>query len=271
MIKLEDDDEAFEASTKSCSSSDISNKRRNGDTTDDGTPKEQQGGSWHWLLPEDGIESQYRHLDFIPDGSEDCINWETDSPYFFVPSNEEREINEDHNHHETTLSHIDTEDFHQIPDANNTIDTATTIGNRTIKDDQSPAATAASKDKSSSTSTATSNDRERTSIPGKSSPATIDTTATKATTNWRVVYQRLLTYKKKYGTTRVPKRFKADPQLGIWVQTQRHSCKKKDRIDLLNDIGFIWNANGMHLYSQSYPLSSKSADPALDVVLSSEN
>ena len=56
------------------------------------------------------------------------------------------------------------------------------------------------------------------------------------------MYQRLLTYKKKHGTTCVPKNYKADPQLGNWVNKQRTCCKDNDRIDLLNNIGFIWNA-----------------------------
>jgi len=167
MIKLEDDIdddesfEAFEASTKSSGSVSVSNKCRKGDTTDT-TPKQEQGGSWRWMLPEDGIETQYRHLDFIPDGSEDYnySNWEN-SPSFFVPSNEE--TNEDNNNHE--LSDIVTEDYnHLTNDVNNTIDTITTIGNRTVNDDENLAAsTDASKDKSSST--ATRNDRERNSIP----------------------------------------------------------------------------------------------------------
>jgi hypothetical protein len=44
---------------------------------------------------------------------------------------------------------------------------------------------------------------------------------------WAVMYQRLLMYKKKHGTTRVPKKYKADPKLGSWVSTQRHICKMK--------------------------------------------
>jgi len=59
--------------------------------------------------------------------------------------------------------------------------------------------------------------------------------------HWGVMYQRLLTYKENHGNTRVPRHYKADLQFAHWVYTQRHSCKKKDRIDLLNDIGFVWN------------------------------
>jgi len=59
--------------------------------------------------------------------------------------------------------------------------------------------------------------------------------------NWGVMYQSLLTYKKKHGTNRVPQIYKADPPLERWVDKQRASCKEKDRIDLLNDDGLEWN------------------------------
>eukprot|EP00536_Pseudo-nitzschia_multiseries_P004501 jgi/Psemu1/188280/e_gw1.75.69.1 len=55
------------------------------------------------------------------------------------------------------------------------------------------------------------------------------------------MYQRLVAHKKKHNTTIVPKRCKEDPQLGLWVDIQRQICKKKDRIDRLNKIGFVWN------------------------------
>jgi len=58
--------------------------------------------------------------------------------------------------------------------------------------------------------------------------------------DWGVMYHSLLSYKKKHGTICIPEIFKADPQLGQWVYTQRRQCKDKDRIDLLNDIGFVW-------------------------------
>eukprot|EP00536_Pseudo-nitzschia_multiseries_P009738 jgi/Psemu1/258380/estExt_Genewise1Plus.C_2810032 len=58
---------------------------------------------------------------------------------------------------------------------------------------------------------------------------------------WHVMYQRFVEYKKKHNTTRVPYRYKGDPKLGNWVRKQRSSCHRKDRLKLLNDIGFIWN------------------------------
>jgi hypothetical protein len=58
---------------------------------------------------------------------------------------------------------------------------------------------------------------------------------------WMEMYQRLVAYKKKHNNTRVPCRYGEDSQLGFWVTQQRRFCKDKDRIELLNDIGFEWN------------------------------
>lgn len=59
---------------------------------------------------------------------------------------------------------------------------------------------------------------------------------------WIDSYHRLVAYKEKYGTTVVQKRDHKDPWLGRWVSRQRHRCKKEDRIQLLNAIGFVWDA-----------------------------
>jgi hypothetical protein len=58
--------------------------------------------------------------------------------------------------------------------------------------------------------------------------------------SWMKMYQRLEAYKTKYKNTRVPRSYKADPQLAEWVLRERYSCKKKNRVDLLNEIGFEW-------------------------------
>ena len=58
---------------------------------------------------------------------------------------------------------------------------------------------------------------------------------------WERMFQRLKDFQDRHGTTRVPQRWKEDPRLGIWVQNQRRHCKKKERVDLLNGIGFEWN------------------------------
>ena len=61
------------------------------------------------------------------------------------------------------------------------------------------------------------------------------------------MYGRLVAYKNKYNTTCVPKKWKEDPQLTTWVNTQRHRCKDKNRTDLLNNIGFEWIPNVLNL------------------------
>jgi len=65
--------------------------------------------------------------------------------------------------------------------------------------------------------------------------------------NWTEMYQRLLAYHKKYKNTRVPRNFEADPQLAKWVKSQHQFCIQKDRVDLLNDIGFVWNGRDKRL------------------------
>jgi len=62
---------------------------------------------------------------------------------------------------------------------------------------------------------------------------------------WMEMYRRLVRYNEKYGTTCVPTKWKKDPKLANWVVTQRMNCKEQYRIDLLNRIGFIWDATGI--------------------------
>jgi len=76
---------------------------------------------------------------------------------------------------------------------------------------------------------------------------------------WNNMFGALEGYKSKYGDTKVPKRYKDDKQLGIWVDTQRSQYKKlqqkiangetnaksnrltEDRIQRLNEVGFVWS------------------------------
>lgn len=60
--------------------------------------------------------------------------------------------------------------------------------------------------------------------------------------SWETMYERLVKYKKNHKTTKVPFRYTEDTTLGIWVANQRRQCKKKDRVDLLDAIGFAWAA-----------------------------
>ncbi|OEU10856.1 hypothetical protein FRACYDRAFT_162685, partial [Fragilariopsis cylindrus CCMP1102] len=61
---------------------------------------------------------------------------------------------------------------------------------------------------------------------------------------WNAMFQRLLAYKKQHKSTNVPRTFEADPQLALWVGTQRRYHKNKelsvDRTSLLDSIDFVW-------------------------------
>lgn len=52
------------------------------------------------------------------------------------------------------------------------------------------------------------------------------------------MYNRLVEFKKKHGTTDVRKSHD-DTQLYVWVQNQRQYCKDKERLELLGAIGFV--------------------------------
>jgi hypothetical protein len=62
---------------------------------------------------------------------------------------------------------------------------------------------------------------------------------------WMEMYHKFVAYKRKYKSTLVPWRNKADPQLGYWVVTQRQTYNKNslsiERINRLESIGFVWD------------------------------
>jgi len=70
---------------------------------------------------------------------------------------------------------------------------------------------------------------------------------------WRIQYSRLIEYKAEYGNCVVPRGFLLNPRLASWVAEQRKQYKlfneDKDtsmtqhRVDLLNEIDFVWNAH----------------------------
>ena len=72
--------------------------------------------------------------------------------------------------------------------------------------------------------------------------------------DWDDMYDRLVDYKLKFGTARVPFTYEDDLQLGYWVSRQRSHCKEKYRVDRLNQIGFEWlsliEADWMAMYSR---------------------
>jgi len=63
---------------------------------------------------------------------------------------------------------------------------------------------------------------------------------------WEDMVVRLQKYKEKNGDCMVPWNFKGDPKLGSWVSKQRHyksnGSLSHDRIKILEDLGFIWDA-----------------------------
>jgi hypothetical protein len=64
---------------------------------------------------------------------------------------------------------------------------------------------------------------------------------------WEEMCMELKEYKKQNGDTLVSCRYEVNPQLGSWVSKQRTKYKSKqlsdERIQRLNKIGFVWEAN----------------------------
>ena len=61
---------------------------------------------------------------------------------------------------------------------------------------------------------------------------------------WWKRFAELEEYKQEHGDCNVPYKYKANPQLGNWVFTQRQSYKKNvlssERVEALESIGFEW-------------------------------
>ena len=61
---------------------------------------------------------------------------------------------------------------------------------------------------------------------------------------WMEQYSELKNFLKENGHTRVPRFYKADPSLGMWVSNQRRKkkdgCLSNERQQMLNDLGFEW-------------------------------
>ena len=62
--------------------------------------------------------------------------------------------------------------------------------------------------------------------------------------NWNEMFRRLVSYKKQHNSMVVPYVYIADPKLGRWVNTQRYKKNpiSEHRVNLLDSIGFVWNA-----------------------------
>jgi len=245
MIMLEDDDEAHEARWNSRSgnywkpfptprttdSNIIACLRgRKGDTVSAKPP----GGSFYWQLQDDDTpshrETQYRHLDCVPGGTNFYNNGDISCPSFSAPSN-----NETSNDHEggvnqdcdsANINEDDKLDYsiRHIPDDTNVVEEH---GYNNSGDYHSLLAPSKKYLTRWEEQCQLLSESKRKCVLKKH--------------EWEVMYQRLLAYKSKHGTTRVPSRYEADPPLGQWVGTQRQTCVENDRMDLLNDIGFEWN------------------------------
>jgi hypothetical protein len=62
---------------------------------------------------------------------------------------------------------------------------------------------------------------------------------------WETMFAELKRYKERFGDCEVPDKWNENPQLGIWVGTQRTRQKKGtlsiDRKSRLDEIGFVWD------------------------------
>jgi hypothetical protein len=95
-------------------------------------------------------------------------------------------------------------------------------------------------------------------------PTTVTATVTTTTLNnnmnnracWMDRVQQLHDYSCVHGTTLVPKRYKANPPLGNWVNKQRQVYRKflrkeqpcaltQQHVDILNSLGFCWDASNV--------------------------
>ena len=96
--------------------------------------------------------------------------------------------------------------------------------------------------------------------PVSTATATATATAPSVTTrnraSWMDRVQQLQEYCASHGNTLVPKRYKANPALGNWVNKQRQSYRKflrdeqpcsltSQQVDILNSIGFCWDASNV--------------------------
>ena len=81
---------------------------------------------------------------------------------------------------------------------------------------------------------------------------------------WNDQFQRLLDYQKQHlkegkqksTSTVVPQHYPKDPQLAVWVKEQRQNRKNGilpgERVELLDSIGFVWDASSSPPSKQSF-------------------
>lgn len=72
--------------------------------------------------------------------------------------------------------------------------------------------------------------------------------------NWFERSEQLQQYKENHGDCLVPKQYKANPSLGLWVSKQRQNKrlgKLSDlQVEILDELGFVWDASESR-YTQS--------------------
>ncbi|KAI2499588.1 hypothetical protein MHU86_14883 [Fragilaria crotonensis] len=86
-------------------------------------------------------------------------------------------------------------------------------------------------------------------------------------TRWRMRYKALVAYRTKNGDCRVPTRWEDDRKLGRWVSLQRCQYKDfmsgrktvmtKERIEMLQDLGFEWEISSRGFYHYKKGVSSQ--------------
>ena len=74
--------------------------------------------------------------------------------------------------------------------------------------------------------------------------------------SWDLYYHELCSYKKEYGSTRVPKAFKTSDglRLGIWLARQRRMYREgildMEYVDALERIGVSWETNNIEIFEK---------------------
>jgi hypothetical protein len=90
----------------------------------------------------------------------------------------------------------------------------------------------------------------------ETTPVSTAAAVTRNRASWMDRVQQLQEYCAAHGNTLVPKRYKANPALGNWVNKQRQSYRKylrdeqpcsltSQQVDILNSIGFCWDASNV--------------------------
>jgi hypothetical protein len=87
-------------------------------------------------------------------------------------------------------------------------------------------------------------------------PAIVSKSDKSRHTKWYNEYEKLVEFKRKNGHCMVPYRYEQDKSLGKWASSQRtrhaRGMMLSVRKDMLDEIGFVWKADGDKLWHQHY-------------------